>query len=262
MQIAFDLISDLHLDHTDSFDWTGMATSAVCIVAGDISRDLEVVRETLEHLGQCYRAVFYIDGNNEHYHNSESFNDSYTVISEAVDTIENVVYLQNNCVIMNGVAIIGTNGWWTWDLDPSIDEQQCKLWYCDKYLVNHGTTDVIHSMAYNDAAYLMHTIKKLQTHQDVEKIVIVTHTVPIADLINHDISLTDTYEFNKMGTCLLQHALAADTENKVDTWCFGHYHQSVDKMIDGIRYVNNCRGRTDDVSWMPTYNPRRIVIDV
>jgi len=262
MQIVFDLISDLHLDHTDSFNWTGMATSSVCVVAGDVSRDLEVVRSTLEHLGQCYRAVFYIDGNNEHYYNSDSLNTSYSMLSEMIEPIENVVYLQNNCVIINGIAIVGTNGWWTWDLDPAIDQDQCKLWYRDKYQVNHNATDSIHDMAYHDAAYLMHSIKKLQTHPDVKKIVIVTHTVPDAELIDHDITLADTYEFNKMGNSLIQHVLNSDTENKIDTWCFGHYHNSVDTLVNGIRYVNNCRGRDGDDCWQPIYNPKRIVVNI
>jgi hypothetical protein len=65
MQFNFDLISDLHLGPHETFDWTDQATSPVCVVAGDISRDIEVTKETLEHLGKCYQAVFYIDGNNE-----------------------------------------------------------------------------------------------------------------------------------------------------------------------------------------------------
>ena len=54
MQFTFDLISDLHLGPTDTFDWTGLATSPLCVVAGDISMDVEIVRETLEHLGKYF----------------------------------------------------------------------------------------------------------------------------------------------------------------------------------------------------------------
>ena len=108
----------------DKFDWTGLATSPMCIVAGDISTDVEIVRETLEHLGQCYQAVFYIDGNNEHRYSLDSISDSYNILEEAIADIDNVVFLQDNCVIVNGVAIVGTNGWWTYDLDPSIDDEQ------------------------------------------------------------------------------------------------------------------------------------------
>jgi predicted phosphohydrolase len=261
MQFNFDLISDLHLDPHDVFDWAGQATSPICIVAGDVSRDPAVVRETLEHLGKCYQGVFYIDGNNEHRYNLDNLNHSYDVLEAAVSNITNVVPLQNNCVIINGVAIIGTNGWWTWDFDSYIDEEQCKLWWTDVMKTRYSTADKIHELAYNDTAYLINSVKKLQLHRDVKHIVIVTHTVPFKDLISHDLNLSDTYEFNKMGNPLMSLVLDEDTDNKIHTWCFGHYHNSVDRDFSGIRYVNNCKGRQEDSKWSPAYYPKRIVID-
>jgi len=261
MQMTFDLISDLHLGPHETLDWMGRATSPICIVAGDISRDVEVVRETLEHLGKCYQAVFYIDGNNEHRYNLDVIEQSYSILEHAITDIPNVVFLQNNCVIINGVAIIGTNGWWTWDFDCNIDEQQCKLWWTDVMKTNYNTTTDIESFAFDDVAYLTNSVKKLQKHSDVKRIVVVTHTVPAMDLISHDVSITDTYEFNKMGNSHMSLVLDEDTENKIDTWCFGHYHNSVDRNINGVRYVNNCKGRQEDSEWTPAYYPKRISID-
>jgi predicted phosphohydrolase len=232
-------------------------------VAGDISNDVEIVRETLQHLGQCYLAVLYIDGNNEHRFNLDSITDSYGILQQAIAGIKNVVFLQNNCVIVNNVAFIGTNGWWTFDMDPRIDEEQCRQWYCNEMNVGLPVATAVHGLAYNDATYLSSTIKKLQTHKDVTSIVVVTHTVPKIELIEHDIDLDHTYKFNVMGNSVIEVVLDQDTEHKVKTWCFGHYHSSVDRDIDGVRYVNNCRGRPDDSSkWAQSYYPRRIVIDV
>ena len=40
MQLAFDLISDLHIGTWDGeFDWSGRATSPHCIVLGDVCED-------------------------------------------------------------------------------------------------------------------------------------------------------------------------------------------------------------------------------
>ena len=261
MQFNFDLISDLHLGPHDTFDWSGQATSTVCIVAGDISRDVEVVRETLEHLGKCYQAVFYIDGNNEHRYNLDIITESYQILENAVSNIPNVIFLQNNCVIINGVAILGTNGWWTWDFDENIDEEQCKLWWSDVMKTRYDTTTEINSLAYADVAYLINSVNKLQKHPDIKRIVIVTHTVPNLDLINHDVSIASTYAFNKMGNSLMSLVLDEDTENKIKTWCFGHYHNSIDCDFGGVRYVNNCKGRDEDAEWNSAYNPKRITID-
>ena len=67
MTFAFDLISDLHVETWDTFDWTGQATSPYCVVAGDVARDRQRLLDVLTHLGQCYPGgVFYVDGNEEH----------------------------------------------------------------------------------------------------------------------------------------------------------------------------------------------------
>jgi hypothetical protein len=51
-----------------------------------------------------------------------------------------------------------------------------------------------------------------------------------------------------------------DTERKISTWCFGHYHGMVDKTVDGIRFVNNCRGRGDTPYRQDAYFPKRIEV--
>ena len=111
MQLAFDLISDLHISTWEGeFDWSGRATSPHCIVLGDVCEDRASLYQTLEHLGKCYQAVFYVDGNDEHV---DFFNDldfSYEEMSQRIGQIPNVVYLQDNVVVINGVAILGTNG--------------------------------------------------------------------------------------------------------------------------------------------------------
>ena len=88
------------------------------------------------------------------------------------------------------------------------------------------------------------------------------YTVPNAELINHDLDLVNTHHFNCMGNRLMRLVLSNDTEHKIDTWCFGHYHRSVDRIIDNVRYVNNCRGRGDTEHRQHVYYPKRIEIAV
>lgn len=262
MKLAFDLISDLHVETwKQSFDWTGQPTSMLCVVAGDISRDRDLVKETLTHLGQCYRAVFYIDGNDEHRWTLDDLGSSYRGLVEELGQIPNVVYLQDNVCIVDGVAFLGTNGWWSFDLDPEIDYDQSKLWFQDRYKVNHTISAAIETMSFQDFAYLANSIKKLQTHQDVKKIVVVTHTVPFLGLVDHDTEVSGTYRMNSTGNSNMMRILTEDTERKISTWCFGHYHGKIDSTISDIRFVNNCRGR-GNTDWCQTvYYPKRIEID-
>lgn len=262
MSFAFDLISDLHLETWDEqFDWTDKATSPFCVVAGDVARDRELVISALTHLGRCYQAVFYIDGNDEHRYHIDSLSTSYADLIKQVSSIPNVVYLQDNVVVVNGVAILGTNGWFGFDFDLNIDPEQTQLWCQSTYQIPPSVTTSIAHMANNDAAYMISSIKRLQKHRDIKKIVMVTHTVPDPQLISHDIDLDGTYRFNTMGNRYMMQALGADTEHKIHTWCFGHYHGSVDQVRSNTRFVNNCRGRGDTRYSQYVYHPKRIVID-
>ena len=65
-----------------------------------------------------------------------------------------------------------------------------------------------------------------------------------------------------MGNKHLQLVLNEDTENKIHTWCFGHYHKSVDRTLGGIRYVNNCRGRGESEWCQVAYYPKRITVEL
>ena len=261
MSFAFDLISDLHVETWDQFDWHHQATSPVCIVAGDIARDRDIVTRTLKHLGQCYQAVFYIDGNDEHYSHLEDLGSSYSDLVRRIKRIPNVVYLQDNVVIVNGVAILGTNGWFGFDFDLGIDASQVDQWCQENYYMSATATKNIARLSNTDASYMIDSVQKLQRHADVQKIVLVTHTVPDPALIAHDIYLDGSMKFNTMGNRLMMQAMAADTENKIHTWCFGHYHGSVDQTRSGIRFVNNCRGRQHTKYSQHVYYPKRIVID-
>jgi len=261
MSFAFDLISDLHLETWPDFDWTDQATSPFCVVAGDICRDRELLLTTLRHLTHNYQAVFYVDGNDEHRWTLDDLNGSYDTLYRELSQIPNLVYLQDNVVVIDGVAILATNGWFSYDFDLKLDVDQVQQWAKEQYKLSDLALLNIRKMANVDSQYMTQSIKRLQTHRDVKKIVCVTHTVPDPSLISHDIDLSGQMRFNVMGNRYMMQALAADTENKIHTWCFGHYHGSVDQTRSGIRFVNNCRGRGNTAYSKHVYHPQRIIID-
>lgn len=262
MRFAFDLISDLHVDTWGEFSWEGRPTSTTCVVAGDIGHDHDTACRVLKHLGKCYQAVFYIDGNDEHSQILDNVGSSYNSLARKVARIPNVVYLQDNVVVIDGVAVLGTNGWWNFDFDLNIDPEQTAMWWKDKYNLTDEAVLHYSNMGATDASYMISSVKRLQTHNDVKKIVMVTHTVPDPALISHDIGLEGSYKFNTMGNRYMMQAMAADTENKIHTWCFGHYHGSIDQVRGGVRFVNNCRGRAGTQFCQHVYHPKRIEINL
>lgn len=263
MHFAFDLISDLHVETWDPFDWTGQPTAPYCVVAGDVSSDPELTAETLRHLGEQYAGVFYIDGNDEHRHYLDDLGKSYGILSRALENIPNVVYMQNNVVIVNGVAILATNGWWTYDFDSQFTTDEAIKWYQDYVGISESDANAVIGVAYHDAAYIIDSVTRLQKQKDVKSIVIVSHTVPAPWLIKHDIDFTNDIRANSMGNLYMQQALEEDTENKIKAWCFGHYHKSVDQDFGGVRYVTNPRGRYGNSRWNQyPYFPKRIEIPI
>jgi hypothetical protein len=155
---------------------------------------------------------------------------------------------------------LATNGWWSYDFDPDIDVEQSMAWYQEYLQLSSSSATAIIGVAYHDANYLSRSVQKLQTHQEVKKIVIVSHTLPAPWITSHDLDLVDTWRYNLLGNQHMDLALDADTENKISTWCFGHYHKNVDQDYAGIRYVSNPRGRGDTPWCQQAYYPKRIEI--
>lgn len=213
MKFGFDLISDLELTDSDVFDWEGKSTSLFCLIAGNISDNLRVVQKTLKILSKCYHGVFFIDGALE----NPDFNFRDTRVSELIklcSSIPNVVYLHNNVVIVDGIALVGLNGWSDNVLVyTDADSFQAK---CNRY---------------EDIVYLQKTIEKLQLHVDVKKIIIVSSSIPSPSFyFGESTSQDEMYPIN---------ALPNDTEGKISHWFFGTYNKMVDMNIDNVNFINN-----------------------
>jgi hypothetical protein len=231
MTLGFDIISDLSLTYKNKLDWEGKPTSLFCIVAGNITSDLKILAETLIHLSQQYHGVFFIDGPSEisdlqnHEHRTEQ-------IAKIANSIQNVVYLHTNVVIIDGVALVGINGWFG-NYMPTDEIDQIRLTY----------------LMHEDVSYLNKTIEKLQLHVDVKKIVIISSSVPDMELFYNDIPFVADDDG-------LTKSLLKDTENKVDKWIFGSSDKMVDTTLGGISYINNgCFGKFP-------YWPKRIEISL
>jgi len=254
----FDLVSDLHADDQD---WSCIQpTSPICVAAGDLARDREVLRRCLTDLGQRYETVLYVDGNDEHRHTLTDLQQSYRDLRTLVETIPNVVWLQDRIVTINDVAFVGTNAWWTFDLDPNftVDEtMQCMAQYLG---IDTQHCDSVLSWAIQDAGYLASSVRRLQVHLDVTQIVLVTHSVPDARLIQSDPDLAQNFRINTTVNTWVDRALREDTEQKVTTWCFGHYHHSRDEMLGSVRYVSNPRGRLDTPWHVKDYRPLQVTV--
>lgn len=262
MQFSFDLISDLHIETWPlNFNWSGMPTSPLCVVAGDVAKNRDIVIETLDNLASVYQNVIYIDGNEEHKFYIEDLSSSQAHLSALLAKRKNIINLKDQVAVVDGVAFIGCNGWWTYDFDEPEHYDRTKEWFIKTYNVNMKTISEIEELAMEDVAYLTKSVQRLQTHQDVQQIVIVSHTVPFSSLIEHDIELAGSHRLNCSGNRFIGKVLHYDTEAKISTWCFGHYHGGdVDTFDKGVRFVNNPRGRGNTKWCKSVYYPKKVFL--
>lgn len=213
--INFDVINDLNLDPQESFNWEGKSTSLYCIIPGNVSSDLRTVRQTLTHLSKYYQGVFYIPGTLE-YQNAETLTDRSIELQRLCYSIKNVTSLHNHVVIVDGIAILGSNGWYDNTKTENI------IFNIEKELQRN-----------EDYSYLSSSLSKLQLHLDVKKIIMVTNSVPGPQLFFGE----NPKELESI--LYPQLVLGSDSENKVSNWVYGTYNKTVDATIGGINYVSN-----------------------
>jgi hypothetical protein len=213
-EIGFDIIGELYINPNDSFNWENKASSLYCIVTGNVSSDMRTLVQVLAHLGKHYQGVFYVPGMLE-YQTSENIIDRADEIAQFCSRIPNVILLHQSVIVIDGIGIMGINGW----------SEAGSL---------GSLPDMVSTAArYEDTKYLTATLEKLQRHLDVKKIILVSNAVPKEDLyfgeepvvVYDQIPLTNT--------------LHVDTEHKVSHWVFGTYNKSVDTVLNNIQYLNN-----------------------
>lgn len=228
VDIGFDILSDLRLDPNETFNWENKATSLYCVLAGNVTHNMRTLWQTLGHLSKFYQGIFYIPGPLE-YISGDDVEKRTADIQQIVSRVPNVALLHQHVVIIDGIAILGCNGWE--DENPNFQH-------------------LLTSLRLDDVAYLNKSIDRLQRHIDVKKILVVSSAVPKKELY---FGLAPP---RAEDTIHLDFALGNDTEHKVSHWAFGTTEKIVDTTIGNINYINNPYFRK-----LP-YWPKRISIKV
>lgn len=213
MKVGFDLISDLNLTPEDTFNWEGKATSLYCIIAGNISSDPRIVILALNHLARFYQGIFYVPGELE-FKDCDDYDKRLRELGRYCKKIRNIALLHHHVVIIDGVAVLGVNGWIT-----------------NAFMYHNAEKAGEQRM--QDFLYLRNSIEKLQRHLDVKKILLVSSSVPSRQLyfgeMNKDMELLPE----------LNMTLVMDSESKVSHWAYGTYKKIVDTTIDNVNYISN-----------------------
>jgi predicted phosphohydrolase len=255
--MQFDLISDLHIDFWPAeyqVNWQGIPTSLVAVIAGDVSRNPEITYSTVLEISKHYKHVLFVDGNHEH-NDRGNINIRREEIAELFSKYRNITYLYRNTTVLDGVAFIGCNGWWSYDFcEPYVGKSDCIQYMTD---VIGKDPDVLMEqwhMAIEDAEFLGSAVKICSEDPTVKKIVLVTHTIPNRHFAWHPPG-PDVATMGLQGSSYLPAVLDSDVNSKIKVWCFGHLHQKHDENIFGVRYISNPRGVPTNLGSQKIYYP-------
>ena len=245
----FDLISDLHIDQwpDKEINFKGIGTSLTCVVAGDVSRSLVTTRNFLYQLSDAYNQVIFVDGNG----NCEWLENELSKKS-------NITYLWDSTCVFGSTAIVGTNGWWSFDyLEPTVNRLEQINAFCELENVSEETAIRIWDEAVENSEFLCNIVEEFNKTDLIEEIVVITHTVPKKELIT-PLPFMSIADLTKLYNSNLEEVLNIDINNKISTWCFGHLHlEAIDTTINSVRYISHPRGRPDDALF-PVYYPKLI----
>ena len=257
MSFTFDLISDLYATRANAMNFSYQQTSPHVLVAGNIASDRNVLLSVLTNLSKNYSQVFFIDGGLEHTGRWDNLAQSYTELDEIASMFSNVVFLQDRVVIAEGVAILGTNGWWDYSFFDEIDPLEAIEQHQDECGADRAEIDNVVVQAYQDAVYLRNSIERLQKHGDVRKIVLLTNSVPAPELMG----TARSPETARLGNSLLADALQLDTEHKVASWCYGNSSAPAGIVSKhNVAFVSHPKQTKSGIPFSPLYYPRRVVL--
>jgi DNA repair exonuclease SbcCD nuclease subunit len=254
-ELKVKIVSDIHIDHWDS-DYISyypygevknnplnlLEKGGILIVAGDISDDINMSIDFLDKISNNFEKILFVDGNHEHCSKYPYLYDLNFINNKVMQkNNEKLIYLPNNDYIINNTVFIGYCGWWDYN-NSDIKAIEKNHNYFDNWFNNFKIKenklfiDNVIEKAEEEYNLLKSKINQYENDENIENIIIVTHTVPIIKFC--DELKTDT-EMNTKYKELIK-------SKKINYWLFGHTHHNFNEEIEGIRYICNPRGRPND----------------
>lgn len=243
MKIAF--CSDLHIDIRDNeLEWNH--SGEVLCVAGDISNNVKVTNRFLNSLADRYHAIFFVDGNHEHYGNvgsgGRNLEEAKNILRKGLH--ENIHFLDiGRTAIYKDHRFIGCNSWYSMDFNGANPEDEVEYWqnYMNDYRCSWKGIDqpLPYELAKSGAEYLNAEILK----EDAPCIVM-THTLPHSDFLYSKPwdpywERAHSFFYNSHVEKMYQNQ---EIQDRVKIHHFGHTHVPFKQEKNGVRFICNPRG--------------------
>lgn len=249
--MKIQLVSDIHLEFGQQVVIEN-AGADVLVLAGDICcvRHLELPKDefmplpaerknAINFFKDCaskFKHVVYIMGNHEHY-KAHDFATNPNVIRAALADIENLHFLDDGVVFLDGVKFLGATLWTDNNKGCPLTENALQHGMNDFRLIKY-CDEKGNYFKFTPACARMEHRKHVQfIHEETnEPCVVVTHHAPSFKSI-HPKYANDPY-MNAGYASDLEHMM----NDNIKLWVHGHTHTPFDYMVGNTRVVCNPHG--------------------
>jgi hypothetical protein len=225
--------SDLHTDYKENFRWlTELSDSDyrddALIVAGDISDRLEIIRDTLQLLCSKFRHVLFTPGNHELWVRGVEY--------DSIDKLQRVLQLcaelnvSTSPVRFDDCWVVPLFSWYDGVFDPELKtEKSARQAWADFHFCKWPA---------NVTLLPDYFLRLNEPHLKAYDAPVITfsHFLPRADLLPPKEYLRISW-LGSVSVCAALDDQIRRLESIVHI-C-GHTHTTVDRVIDGVRYVQN-----------------------
>lgn len=225
--------SDLHTDYKDNFRWLAEISDSdyrddALIVAGDISDRLEIIRDTFELLRSKFRHLLFTPGNHELWVRGAEY-DSLEKLQRVLELCAKLE-VSTSPVRFSDFWVVPLFSWYDGVFDPELKhERTARQAWADFHFCT-WPADIGSLPDY----FLRLNEPHLKTYD--APVITFSHFLPRADLLPPPQYLRVGW-LDSVSVCAALDNQIRNLESLVHV-C-GHTHTRVDKVIDGIHYIQN-----------------------
>ena len=228
--MKFQFVSDLHLEFNSDFVIT--PTAPYLLLAGDICsfEEFQLFHDFLKYYSPKFNMIFHVSGNHEYYnYNNIPMEQIDYKLKSLKRQFNNYHYLNNESVRLDDVLIIGTTLWTyippehTHIIENSMQDY--------RYIrIGRGVSENRPLTVSDTQEFHYRAIRFIRdcidTHPNLKKILL-THHKPLWENTRKRI-LTHAFETD-----------VSELVSSIDVCVSGHTHESMDKTVEGTRFLSN-----------------------